>query len=500
MQIIAKEPKQMPDSFTARLSFNATDYRPSIRMVRTVKPDFDIINVTAHQDVLKNLLRQLVKINFREAAGIESEEKLQRKHYIVCAMATILNAAKNKGWQLCRNNGQTFIYNGAFWKVIDKEELQSFFGDAAQMIGVSEVDAKFYLFRSDLTKQFEAAAYLPAPEREDGLTLINFLNGTLVVDGKTQELCKPSANDFITYQLPFCYNPAAKALMFTAFLNRVLPDVEKQKVLQEYIGYVFVSANKLKLEKVLLLYGSGANGKSVFIEIMSAMLGKENVSRFSLESITEPKGYSRAELSTKLLNLSTEISGKMDRGIFKQLASGESVEARHIYGSPFSMDNYAKLLFSTNELPKETESTDGFFRRWLVVSFEETIPESEQDKELARKIIDSELSGVLNWVLEGLNRLLIQKRFTESEAVKEQVKAFRQQSDSVLMFLDEHTYEPDITQTKPLKEVFAWYRSFCEEGGYRPCSATTFSGRLKQAGYEVKRLNSGNVVYCKKGN
>jgi putative DNA primase/helicase len=480
-----------------RMSFSSHEFHDNNEVFKVIKGhnNFQLI---AHEQVLKKLLLQLKRIDFRTVAEIEGDEKLQKKHYIVYTIAEILKAAKVNGWQLCRNNGQVFIYNGAYWKAIERDLLQAFFGEAAELLGIPKADAKFYQFRLDLLKQFDAEAYLPAPERKDGLTLINFLNGTLEVDGEGQRLRKPEPEDFITYQLPFNYDPTATAPKWEAFLNRVLSDKEKQKVIQEYVGYVFISANKLKLEKVSLLYGSGANGKSVSIEIISATLGKDNISRYSLESVTDPKWYSRAELSTKLLNLATEISGKMDKGLFKQLASGESVEARHIYGTPFTMENYAKFIFSTNELPKETESTDGFFRRRLIIDFDVTIPEHEQDKELARKIIDNELSGVLNWVLEGLNRLLIQKKSTECQSVKEQVAAFRQQSDSVLMFLEDAGYKPDHIQTKPLKELFAWYRTFRKDCSYRPCSITTFSARLKGAGYEVKRISSGNVVYCKK--
>lgn len=451
-----------------------------------------------HREILSKLLKQIPKINFKEVAELEQDEKVQKKHFIVYAIEAILQAAKTNGWQLCRNNGQTFIYNGAYWKSIDRDLLQSFFGNAAELIGVPKADAKFYQFRNDLLKQFEATAYLPAPERVDGLTLINFLNGTFEVGNKVQDLRQPNPNDFITYQLPFAFDPNAKAPLFLSFLNKVIPELDKQKILQEYLGYVFISSQKLKLEKVLLLYGSGANGKSVFIEVMSAMLGLENVSRYSLESITNPSGYSRAELNTKLLNLSTEISGKMDKGLFKQLASGESVEARQIYGTPFTMDNYAKLLFSTNELPRETENTDGFFRRWLIIPFEVTIPELEQDRELSSKIIDNELSGVLNWVLLGLNRLLIQKSFTDCKSSRDQLKAFRQQSDSVLLFIEDQYYEPDNRQSIPLKMLFADYRNFCNENGYMSCSNATFSTRLKAVNFEVKRTSAGNVVYCKK--
>lgn len=410
----------------------------------------------------------------------------------------ILRIAKTNGWRLCRSNGQTFVYNGAYWRVIDRELLQSFFGRAAEVLGVPKEDARFFQFRGDLLKQFEASAYLPPPEREEGLVLVNFLNGTFAINHQFQYLREPSPEDFLTYQLPFPYDNSATAPMFRQFLDRVLPDKGLQQIIQEFVGYIFVSPQKLKLEKVLLLFGSGANGKSVFIEILSAMLGKENVSRYSLESITDPKGYSRAELNTKLLNLSTEISGKLDKGFFKQMASGESVEARHIYGKPFTMETYAKLIFSTNELPKETENTDGFFRRWLIVPFAVTIPESEQDKELARKIIDVELSGIFTWVLEGLNRLLMQKRFTESTIIREQVESFKQQSDSVLTYLKDEGFQKDNFEFIALKDFFRDYRVFCESAGFRPCSITTVSSRLKFAGFEMKRMSFGTIIYCKK--
>lgn len=451
-----------------------------------------------HDAILRKLAGNISVVDFRSLAGLDGDEKMQKKHYIVYTIDEILRTAKVYGWRLCRNNGLTFIYNGAFWRAIDRELLQTFFGIASEAIGVPKVDARYHIFRADLLRQFDAKAYLPAPEKIDGFTLINCLNGTFAVDGNTQTLRPPNPKDFLTYQLPFSFTPGADAPMFKTFLNKVIPDIDKQKVLQEYLGYVFISSKKLKLEKVLLLYGSGANGKSVFLEIISAMLGRDNVSQYSLESITETKGYTRADLGTKLLNLSTEISGKMDKGAFKQLASGESIEARRIYGNPFTMEYYAKLLFSTNELPKDTENTDGFFRRWLIIPFDVTIPEKEQDRELSSKIIDSELSGVFNWTLEGLNRLLVQKKFTECIAVREQVKAFRQQSDSVLMFIEDEGLQVDALQYLTLKELFFEYRTFCDNSGHRPCSNTTFSGRFKGAGYEVKRLDIGNVVYCKK--
>src|SRR5205085_8900623 len=189
--------------------------------------------------------------------------------------------------------------------------------------------------------------------------------------------------------------------LWQKFLDEVLPDETRQMVLAEYIGYVFT---RLKLEKTLMLYGRGANGKSVVFDVINALLGAENVANYSLASLSHE--YHRAKLANKLLNYSSEISTRLEADIFKRLTSGEPVDARLPYGQPFIMSRYARLLFNCNELPRDVEHTEAFFRRYLILPFDVTMPEDQQDKRLAEKIIKSELSGVFNWVLEGLQRLL----------------------------------------------------------------------------------------------
>jgi len=162
------------------------------------------------------------------------------------------------------------------------------------------------------------------------------------------------------------------------------------------------------------------------------------------------------------------------------------------------MEHYAKLLFSTNELPKEVEQTTGYFRRWLIVPFDVTIPEHEQDKQLAQKINESELSGVFNWVLEGLKRLLIQKKFTECKAVTKQLNDFRRQSDSVQMFLEDACYQISINQNKLLSDLFIEYRTYCNDNGYHSCAKNKFSQRLRNIDYVIERKNYGNVVFIEK--
>jgi putative DNA primase/helicase len=361
--------------------------------------------------------------------------------------------------------------------------------------------ARHYQFREHLFKQFRATQYLPTPENNNNTVLINLLNGTFEIN-KTNTFMRPfNHSDFITYQLPFEYNQNASAPLFQKFLDEVLPNKESQMVLAEYLGYIFIKhgSKRLKVEKALILYGLGANGKSVIFEIVNALLGDANISSYSLQSLTNGNGYYRAKLGNKLVNYSSEINSKLESSLFKQIVSGEPVEARLPYGQPFILKQYAKLIFNCNELPKDVEHTNAFFRRFLIIPFNITIPPEKQDKSLHVKIIENELSGVFNWVINGLNRLLEQKGFTYCKEIDQAVEDFRNESNSVKMFITENKYENSVSDFLLLKNLYLEYRSFCIEDGFKPVNKKNFKNRLIADGVNIERKSIGYVIYLKKG-
>ena len=459
-------------------------------------------DATPHTDILYKLTEQFESLDFEAMANPHNSEnfKLNTKHFLVLSIENILQIAENNYWGLCKKHDFIYLYNGTYWAEIDKETFQKFLGEAAEKMGVARFSARYYQFREQLFKQFLATAYLPSPDSNKDMVLINLQNGTFKINPQGTNLKPFDRSDFITYQLPFEFNPKAKAPLFQEYLNKVLPDKECQRILAEYLGYVFIrhGSNTLKEEKALILYGKGANGKSVFFEIATAMFGRENVSNFSLQSLTEEKGFYRAKIANKLVNYASEISSKLETSMFKQMVSGEPVEACLKYGQPFTMSNYAKFIFNCNELPKDVENTNAYFRRFLIIPFDVTIPENEQDKQLSYKIIDTELSGVFNWVLEGLNRLLIQKRFSECKAAQKSVEKYKIESDSVLMFLNELEYKVSEGNQMPLKDIFNEYRNYCIESGFKSCSIRTFSERLRNTGYETERKSYGMAVNAEK--
>lgn len=420
--------------------------------------------------------------------------KLTKNHYLILCIEQLIKIAKANNWGLCKKNGYIYLYNGSYWSELDKDCFQFFLGNVALKMGVEKFKCKIHTFKDELFKQFLAEAYLPTPKAIKNNVLINLQNGTFEITPTKRGLRPFDSNDFITHQLPFEYEPEATAPLFQKYLDEVLPDKDKQRVFAEYCGYIFIKPSVLKLEKMLILFGTGANGKSVFFEILNALLGTENISNYSLQSLTNDSGYYRAKIANKLVNYASEINGKLETDIFKQMASGEPIEARLPYGEPFILNEYAKLIFNCNELPKDVEHTNAYFRRFLIIGFDVTIPENQQDKQLPQKIINNELSGVFNWILQGLDRLLEQKNFSKCEAIENARSNYERQSDSVKMFIDEFEYKTSTDYTT-ISTLYNQYKEFCIEDGFRPVNKSNFMKRLQSFKILVSRISIGNVAY-----
>lgn len=499
-----------------------------IKEIESIKGSIFTKSHVPHDLLLKQLLEQIKPIDFKSIAfpqvvslrdkieeeikdrSLSKEEqesdpglivlksqieefKLNQKHFLIITVDQVLKTAVDNNWGLCKKDDFIYVYNGAFWSEIEKDVLAKFLGEAAEKLGVYIYTAKYHKFKDELYKQFLAQSLLDRPASHSNRVCINLQNGTFEVTPRRQFLREYSPDDFLTYQLPFSFDPSAECPEFIKYLDEVLPVKEKQKILAEYLGYVFIknSSDFLKIEQALFLYGGGANGKSVFFDIVSALLGKENISNYTLSSLTDEKGYQRARIGNKLLNYSSEISTKLEVSIFKSMVSGEPVEARLPYQSPFIMTEYAKLIFNCNELPRDVEHTNAFFRRLLIIHFDVTIKKEKQDSTLAKRIIENELSGVFNWVLEGLRRIIKNRKFTYSKEVDELLDQYKKESNTVALFLDEEGYKTNVDSHILLKDLYQSYSGFCFEGGYQRLQKGNFKKRLQDLKIPIERQNDG---------
>ncbi len=435
---------------------------------------------------------------FRELDKELSKCKVTDIQKVVKTVEYLLKFIKDFDFGLSTENGYIHLYNGAYWKEIGSEKLTYFLGEVAEHLGVEQLKSKYHKFKTDLIKQFFASAYLASPIPQKGLVYVNLQNGTFEITKEKQQLREFKREDFCTYQLPFAYETSAKAPIWDKFLSEVLPDKDAQNVLAEYLGYIFTKG--IKQERCLLLYGGGANGKSVVFDVITALLGKENISHYTLESLTDKEGYSRAKIVNKLANYASEISSKMNTDKFKSLVSGEPTEARLPYKEPFEITDVAKFIFNTNLLPKDVEHNNAFYRRFIILPFDATILESEQDKELANKIIDTELSGVFNWILEGLQRLLKQGKFTDSELAKQTLANFKNASDTVALFMQDSGYTKSVGSIASIKatDLYKEYKAYCIDFGYNTLNQINFGSRMKNLDIPNKRTKNGFVYFLEK--
>lgn len=463
----------------------------------------DLPDKTAYETInnmLEELLRNIEPIDFDAIIPHAENKKPLEKEKYVAIIDEVLRVANEKQWGICRNAEFIYIFNGEYWQIVDREILKHFLSRAAILTGLP----KYHARRSDtadlLLSQFQFSGFKPHPE--NGKVLVNLRNGTLEISENGYNLRGFDSADFLKHQLPFDYDKDATAPLFQKFLDEVLPDKSEQDVLAEFFGYVFIK--DLKLEKALILYGNGANGKSVVFDVITAMFSKDNISSCDISSLCNENGYHRAVLQNKLLNYGSEIgTGKQFKcDTFKRLCSGEAIQARLPYGQPFEISNYARMVFNANVLPKDIEQTTAYFRRFLIIPFNVTIPPERQDKELASKIISTELAGVLNWVLDGLNRVLKNRNFSRCAASDKALEAYRIESNSVLSFINDNDYVPSDGKVQTtLQAMYSEYKQYCSENNYHPCGNKEFKKRLRADGYCVdksRQCGNANVVFAKK--
>ena len=240
--------------------------------------------------------------------------------------------------------------------------------------------------------------------------------------------------------LPYAYDAGAGCRMWKAFLKEVLPDGDMRDVLQEFFGMCFIDRDVLSIEKMALMVGSGANGKSVVCDVMRAVLGGGgNVGNLSPDQLQDQKQI--AGLDGILLNIAPDVrKGASFDSALKALSSSQEITGWKLYAGGVTI-KCPPLAFALNEMPYFRDTTDAFFRRLLVFRFDVVIPEDRQDRGLAARIVASESCGVFRWMMQGRKRLLDNRgMFTRCAAMdsaladlKDEVKTVQ---SPVLQFID----------------------------------------------------------------
>lgn len=320
--------------------------------------------------------------------------------------------------------------------------------------------------------------YMPREEFIEKPDIIVVRNGVLHVD--TGELTDHDPGHYAKAALPVDYDPDATCPRFLKFLNRVAPAYID--FLQEWTGYHLLKDQRF--QRFIILLGDGDNGKSTYLHVLSSLIGPDNVATQSLYRITTNR-FAVAELHSKLANIVADIGPDEIKytGALKIATGEDRGAAERKFKDPFNFVNYAKLSFSCNQLPKTPDETLAFYKRAIYLTFDIKIPIAEQDDTLKTKLTTpEELSGILNWALEGLRRALERHRLDEPTTIEERKIGYRRLSNPVASFAEDYLIE-DVDEWETKEDVYQAFARYCTDTGFVVPSDSAFFKDLKKEAY-----------------
>ena len=323
---------------------------------------------------------------------------------------------------------------------------------------------------------------------------LNLLNGLLDLPSRALKLHTPE--HLTPVQLPVTYDLTATCLRWESFIARVLPDDCRT------LPYELVAASMrgdVSDQQAVLLVGSGENGKSTLLNSIVSFLGRENVASLALQRLELDK-FSVVRLLGKLANICADLPSDhlASTSTFKALTGGDRLTAERKFQSSFEFAPFARLLFSTNFYPQSKDSSQAFFRRWLVVPFDTVIESHERTLDLAARLAGPhELSGVLNQALSVLPAITSRGGFSQSETTRAALMEFREMTDPLAAWLDRFTVlSPDGLVTR--KDLAISYNAASDAAGRPPTTQKAFCAavrRLRPTVKEARRTVCGDVKH-----
>lgn len=335
---------------------------------------------------------------------------------------------------------------------------------------------------------------------ESDASLIPFKNG--VLDINTMEILPFNPDYIITNKIPWDYNPDAYSELADKTLDQwSCKDPEIRLLLEECIGYCFYRRNDL--QKAFILVGSGANGKSTYLEVLKTILSKNNCSPLDLCEMGEK--FSTIMLAEKLANIGDDMNTDFLEGkslsLFKKVVSGNDIKAEAKNEPAKTIKPIAKLLFSSNSIPRMASQGIKAIKRRLIIipfnaTFERYLDDGSDNPEYNNKLegqlkTKESIEYLIVLGVEGLKRVLKNADFSKSSKVKDEVDQFEKDNDLILQWLDamKEDDESDVVTEyicrKPISTLHASHSAFCYERHLVPLSDAMLSKELQKR-YHLK--------------
>lgn len=400
--------------------------------------------------------------------------------------------------------GSTFLFDkfATFLKnnnhIIKINNQLHIYKNGIYISGLAEIEAEMIQHIPGLNraKRTEVLAYLDILIREnfkaEDANLIAFENGLYnIVDDSFVEF---TPEHIITNKIRWKYNPEAYSELADKTLNKIAcNDPQIRALLEEAIGYCFYRRNELG--KAFILTGDKSNGKSTFLSMVQYLLGDENISSLDLKELGDR--FKTAEMFGKLANIGDDIGDEFiaNPAIFKKLVTGERVSAERKGQNPFEFNNYSKLLFSANNIPRIKDKTGAVQRRLTIIPFDARFSADDPDfnpyiKHLLKT--DEVMEYLINLGIAGLKRVLLNRKFTGSTKVQKAMDEYEENNNPIIGFFRECKDEEFQIENEPTNVVYKRYQEYCLANSLQPMSNIEFSkqvNRILNMRVENKWLN-----------
>ena len=318
-------------------------------------------------------------------------------------------------------------------------------------------------------------------------------NGTIELRTGTFRECR--REDYCTKRVHVDFDPEAKTELWIPFLEWAMGgDTEMMEFIGRAVGYSLTGL--VDEERFFFLYGRGRNGKGVFSETLSFVLGdytvNSNAETFMMRQASAIQSdIARLAGSRFVTAPETPKGGRLNETLVKNITGGDQVTARPLYAPEVQFLPQLKLWISGNYQPKITGTDEGIWSRVIYIGFTQFRKAGERDKGLKRKL-RAEAAGILAWAVAGC-REWYKRGLEEPQRVKDDLKAYREDMDVIGRFLEEETETRDdgICEAGRLYEV---YKSWAKRHGEYDMGSRDFGVEMKGRGLPWKRRNTG-VLY-----
>lgn len=324
------------------------------------------------------------------------------------------------------------------------------------------------------------------------IDLFNVNNG--VIDTRTGELLPHDKSRDISKHSDIEYDPAATCPVFIEFLETVFNwNQDLIGFLQRATGYSLTGS--VKEQCFFILYGTGANGKSTFLNIISELIGHYALKAQSELLLTKkPGGISNDVASLRYARFVTATETgegrRLNEGLVKDLTGEQTITARFLYQEQFEFHPQFKLWLATNSKPVIKGTNNAIWRRIRLIPFEKVIEKENQDPDLIEKL-RQELPGILNWAIRGC-REWRENRLNEPEEVIAATEEYKNEMDTIGKFFKECLeFDNELFQVYA-KDIKTEMEKWCDENGAKPLWLNKVSKELKNRGCKKDHSKAGN--------